>query len=224
MKNSHSLGLILAMCFGWLVGCGPSHQKVPALEAGQVLHLAVKMPKDKTADASGTAYYSMSNSDGSYQSVPLELRGRNLVTTLQTQSLSPGQRVAYYFDVFAGGEATSLGSPQRPFVTDIVDYIELVQRSIASNVSFGKAGQPIVFKLDPASFSVGRATLSYTVPGLPGIVTQAMAPTNGNWTAEVPGERAAPGLWTWRIDAEIEGIDYTHPTADGAFVSFTVKK
>lgn len=206
-----------------LVGCGPSHQRVPVLETGRVLHLAVKVPKDSTADAVGTAYYSMSSSDGSYLSTPLELRGRNLVTTLQTQSLSPGQRVAYYFDVFAGGEATSLGSPQHPYITDIVDRTELIQRSIESNVTYGKAGQTITFKLDPAGFSVGRATLSYTVPGLPGIVTQTMAPSGRVWTAEVPGQRVAPGLWNWRIDAEIEGIDYTHPAADGAFVSFTVK-
>ena len=216
--------LMLACCLSWFSGCGPSHQRVPVLEAGQVLHLAVKVPKDSTADASGTAYYSLSTGDGSFDSVPLQLRGQNLVTTLQTQSLGPGSQVAYYFDIFAGGEATSLGSPQRPFITDIVDYTELIQRSITSEVSFGKAGQPIVFKLDPDRFSVGKATLSYTVPGLPGVVTQVMAPSNGVWIAEVPGERAAPGLWTWRIDAEIEGIGYTHPDANGGFVSFTVTK
>lgn len=189
-----------------------------------MLHLAVKVPKDSTADASGSVYYSMPPGHGSYANQPLRLQGRNLVATLQTQDLAPGEHVAYYFDVFAGGEAASLGSAQRPYVTDIVDYTELVQRSISSDVSFGKAGQPIVFKLDPAGFSVGKATLSYTVPGLPGIVTQTMAPTGGKWTAEVPGEAAAPGLWTWRIDAEIEGIRYTHPAADGGFVSFTIRK
>ena len=223
MKINRLCYLALISCVVWTVGCGPSHQRVPVLETGRVLHLAVKLPKDKTADASGTAYYSLSTSDGSYQSLPLDLRGRNLVTTLQTQGLGPGEYIAYYFDIFAGGEATSLGSPQRPYITDIVDYTELIQRSITSNVSFGKAGHPIVFKLDPAGFTVGKATLSYTVPGLPGVVTQTMAPTNGVWTAEVPGQRAAPGQWTWRIDAEIQGINYTHPAADGGFVSFTVQ-
>lgn len=224
MKKIDIYCWMIMCCFLGLVGCGPSHQKVPVLETGRVLHLAVKLPKDSTADASGTVYYSMSNTDGSYQSVPLDLHGRNLVTTLQTQSLAPGERVAYYFDVFAGGEATSLGSPQRPYITDIVDYTELIQRSIESKVTYGKAGQAIVFTLDAAGFSVGKATVSYTVPGLPGVVTQTMAPTGRVWTAEVPGQRAAPGLWTWRIDAEIEGIDYTHPAADGSFVNFTVAK
>lgn len=223
MKNTLFSGLVLMLC-GWLlVGCGPSHQRVSALEAGQVLHLAVKVPKDKTADASGTVYYSLPKSGGVYTSEAMQLRGRTLITTVDTRALLPGDRVAYYFDVFAGGEATSLGTPPKPYITDIVDRTELVQRSVGSSVSFGKAGQPIVFELDPAGYAVGKAVLSYTVPGLPGVVTQAMAPSNGVWVAKIPGERAAAGLWTWRIEAEIEGIVYTHPVASGGVVNFTVK-
>ena len=214
----------MLMLFGWLlVGCGPNHQRVPVLEAGQALHLAVKLPKDKTADASGTIYYTFSTQRGTYVPQPLQLQGRHLVTTLETQSLGPGEDVSYYFDVFAGGEGHSLGSAQKPYVTDIVDYTELIQRSIGSNVSFSKSGQPIVFKLDPDQFTVGKAMLSYTVPGLRGMVTQPMAPSDGMWIAEVPGSRVAPGLWNWRIEAEIEGIVYTHPVPDGGFANFTIK-
>ncbi|MFK7790606.1 MAG: hypothetical protein AB8C95_14075 [Phycisphaeraceae bacterium] len=223
MKNNRLAGLVLLLC-GWLmVGCGPSHQRVPVLETGQVLHLAVKLPKDSTADASGTVYYSLSTQRGPYTKRPLDLQGRHLVTTLETQSMAPGEAVTYYFDVFAGGEGHSLGSAQKPYVTEIVDYTELVQRSVASSVSFAKSGQPIVFKLDAAKFTVGKAVLSYTVPGLPGVVTQPMVPRQGVWIAEVPGARVAPGLWNWRIEAEIEGIIYTHPVSDGGFANFTVK-
>ncbi len=223
MKNPLLPGLLLVLCGCLLVGCGPSHQRVPVLEAGQALHLAVKLPKDKTADASGTIYYSLSMQRGAYLERPLKLQGRHLVATLETQTLGPGQEVAYYFEVFAGGEGHSMGSAQKPFITEIVDYTELVQRSVSSSVSFGKAGQAIVFMLDPDRFTVGKATLSYTVPGLPGVVTQPMAPSQGVWIAEVPGSRAAPGTWSWRIEAEIEGIVYTHPTSDGSFVNFTVQ-
>jgi hypothetical protein len=222
MKNTTIPGLALMMCCWLLVGCGPSHQRVPVLEAGRPLHLAVKVPKDKTADASGMVYFSDSQGNGSYTSKPMDLQGRHLVTTLQTQGLGPGERVSYYFDIFAGGEGHSMGSAQQPYITDIVDYTELVQRSVSSSVSFGKKGQPITFKLDPAGFGVGKAVLSYTVPGLPGVVTQPMAPRNGVWVAEVPGSRVAPGLWTWRIEAELEGVVYNHPVADGGYASFTV--
>lgn len=223
MKNHRLPGLMLVLCAWLLVGCGPSHQRVPALETGQSLHLAVKLPKDKTADASGTIYYTFSTQRGAYVQRPLKLQGRHLVTTLETQSLGPGADVSYYFDVFAGGEGHSLGSAQKPYMTEIVDYTELVQRSVSSSVSFGKSGQPIVFKLDPDRFTVGKAMLSYTVPGLPGVVTQPMAPSKGVWIAEVPSSRIAPGLWTWRIEAEIEGVVYTHPVSDGGFANFTVK-
>ena len=214
--------LALLLCGWFLVGCGPSHQRVPVLETGRPLHLAVKVPKDAVADASGTVYFSDSQGPGSYASKPMQLQGRHLVATLQTQGLGPGERVSYYFDIFAGGEGHSMGSAQRPYTTDIVDHTELIQRSVSSSVSFSKPGQPITFKLDPAGFAVGKAVLSYTVPDLPGVVTQPMAPRNGVWTVEVRGSRVAPGLWTWRIDAEIEGIVYTHPVADGGFANFTV--
>jgi len=224
MKRTQTIGLMLALC-GWLlVGCGPSHQRVPVLETGRLLHLAVNLPKDKASDASGTVYYSLSSRGEGYKGKALELQGRNLIATLDTKQLAPGQHVAYYFDLFAGGEGHSLGSAQKPFITDIVDHTELVQRSTTSSVSFGKAGQKIVFELDADRFTVGKAVLSYTVPDLPGVVTQPMAPSNGVWVAQVPGSRVAPGTWSWRIDAEIEGIVYTHPVSDGGFASFNVKR
>lgn len=224
MKNHRFSGLVLVLC-GWLlIGCGPSHQRVPVLETGRVLHLAVKLPKDKTADANGTVYYSLPKSGGVYTSEAMKLSGRNLIATVDTRTLLPGDRVAYYFDVFAGGEATSLGTPPKPYITDIVDYTELVQRSVSSGVSFGKAGQPVEFHLDPKRFSVGKAVVTYTIPDLPGVVTQSMAPVNGKWVAEVPGLRVAAGTWSWRIEAEIEGIVYTHPVADGGVVNFTVPR
>ncbi|MEM6259737.1 MAG: hypothetical protein AAGI37_15785 [Planctomycetota bacterium] len=224
MKTQHQLIGLFALLMGpLLMGCTPSHRAVPMIEAGRSLDLVVSVPQEQAYDAAGTLYFRMpAEQGGPYQSRPLTLQGTNLVATLETQTLTPGQSVAYYFDVFAGGEAKSLGSLQYPYVTEIVDATELIERSISSSVSFDKAGLPVVFKLDPAGFAVGKATLSYTIPDLPGVVTQAMAPSQGMWIAEVPGLRVAPGTWTWQIVAEIEGVTYTLPVSDGGFATFTI--
>lgn len=222
MKTQQIMGWAGAICILLLVGCGPSHSAVRMLEAGRTLHLTVELPDDEAAGATGTIYYSIPALTGTYASRPLQLQGTNLVATLETQDLGPGQKVAYYFDVFARGEATSLGSAQKPYITEILDRSGLVQRSIRCGVTHTHADTPVVFTLDTGSYRASRAVVRYSPPDLTGVIEQVMKRKGGKWTAEVPANRVVPGAWTYRIETEIEGTTYTHPNANGDMATFTL--
>lgn len=204
------------------IGCGPSHRKVTMLEGGYPLHLVVDIPEKQLADAQGTVYYSLPANRGDFVANPLELRGSDLVTTLETRQLVPGDRVLYYFDVFAGGKPTSLGSAQRPFVTDILDRTGLLLASIDSGVEVSTAGQPVTFYLDTGGYPATNPVVRYSPPDLPGVVQQAMVFTGKLWVAEVPGQRVAPGSWSYRIEANVQDIIYANPAEPNTSLYFTV--
>ncbi|MEO0474444.1 MAG: hypothetical protein AAF085_00545 [Planctomycetota bacterium] len=220
IKPLASLALLL-LCVQ-LIGCGPSHRSLPLLEAGLPLHLVVNVPDDQLADAQGTVYFSLPKDAGAYASKPLELQGDDLYAVLPTQSLVPGDRVLYYFDVYAGGEPKSLGSAQRPYITDILDRTGLMLASIDSGVEFSTAGQPVVFFLDTAGYTTTKPIVRYSPPDLSGIVEQAMVFNGKQWIAEVPANRVAPGSWSYRIEANIEDIIYANPAEPGQSLFFTV--
>lgn len=223
MKIYHTLSCLgLLVCCAVVSGCGPSHRAVPVLEAGRDLHLTVKLPGDQVSDARGAVYYSVP-AGGGFESRAMALQGTNLTATLATAGLGPGTRVAYYFDVFAGGEAKSLGTAQRPYVTEILDRVGVIQRSLRCDVRFAEPGKPVVFKLDAGGLRVSRAVVRYSPPDLPGVVEQVMVRRGRVWEAEVPGKRVSAGAWTYRIEAQIEGATYTHPDPSGKADYFTIK-
>ncbi|MEM9021500.1 MAG: hypothetical protein AAGC44_13135 [Planctomycetota bacterium] len=180
------------------------------------------MPNDRASGAGGTVFYSIPARSGSYASTPLTPQGTNLGATLPTQDLGPGQRVAYYFEVFGGGEVSSLGSAQYPYITEIVDVTDLVQRSIYCDVFYTTAGKPVVFTFDPERFRATYAVVRYSPPDLAGTVEQPMTRSGRQWRVEVPAERVTAGAWTYRIEAEIDGVTYTHPFGGGQPGNFTV--
>ena len=150
--TSIAYGALLFLCL-FTIGCGPSHRTVPMIEAGYPLHLVVDVPDKMLADAQGTVFYSLPADRGDFVSKPLELRGNDLVTTLETRQLVPGER-----------------SP----------------------------------------------------PDLPGVVEQAMVYNGKQWIAEVPGQRVAPGSWSYRIEANVQDILYANPAEPNTSLYFTV--
>jgi hypothetical protein len=212
---------LLLLCL-LTIGCGPSHRVVPAVEAGFPLHLEVHIPEKQLADARGTVYYSLPANVGAYVPKTLELRGNDLFVTLDTRQLVSGDRVRYYFDIFAGGKATSIGSAQRPFITDILDREGLILASIDAGVKVGKQGEPVTFFLSTGGFKASNPIVRYSPPDLPGIVEQAMIWKNKEWIAEVPGQRVAPGSWSYRIEANVQDIIYANPAEPGAMLYFNV--
>ena len=195
---------------------------MPLLEAGMPLHLVVSVPSEQAPGALGTIYYSLPQNSGAYVEKPMELQGTDLYATLETRELLPGDQVRYYFKVLAGGEITSLGSAQRPYVTDILDRTGILLASIESGVEFSTAGQPVVFFLDTAGYTTTDPVVRYSLPDLPGVVHQAMVFNGKQWVAEVPSNRVAPGLWSYRIEADVQDIVYANPAEPDAVLYFTV--
>jgi hypothetical protein len=221
MTTKHALSCLFIVC-ALSLGCTPTHRAVPVLEAGYPLHLVVDIPDDQVYDASGAVYFSMPSEKGSYAMQQMTLRGDDLVTTLKTEDLEPGDRVLYYFEVFADGKARSLGSAQRPYITDILDRDMLLLRSIESGVEFKEAGLPVVFFLDTAGYATQNPIVRYSPPDLPGIIEQAMVFNGKVWVAEVPGQRVAPGSWSYRIQADVQDIGYVNPADPDQPIFFKV--
>ncbi|MEM8784082.1 MAG: hypothetical protein AAGE65_14680 [Planctomycetota bacterium] len=224
-RGAMFVGLILAAGLTALGGCGPSHQHVEVAEVGWPLHLQVRLPEDQAADAAGTLYYRMPMAERfDYAAEALEKRGLVLAAALPTQDLDAGEAVAYYFEVTAGGEATNLGSPGSPYVTRFLSPCDMVARELRFGVESSRGREPVRFWLDPGGYGVDWAAVTYTPAGFGGFVQQEMVRgEGGRWVADVDGRSVRAGLWTYRIDLEVEGEAFSDPEHDGV-IEFRVER
>ncbi|MEO1236282.1 MAG: hypothetical protein AAFX76_05785 [Planctomycetota bacterium] len=196
-----------------LIGCGPTHNHKSVVETGQPLHLVVTLPDDQ-ADASGAAFVRWPGERG-FTARDLDRRGNKLSTTLATESLGSGERVAYYFDIYSEGEMKALRTAQSPYVTEFVDRAELIRRAVEFEVEYGDEDQKVVFKVHTAGYAVGWARVYYSPPDFQGTLVKDLKASGLFWDAEIEPTRVVPGLWTYRIEAEIEGVVYRYPAGPG---------
>lgn len=205
------LSLSIATALLLLTACGPTHRNTPFLEVGSPLQLTVSVPSESVANASAEVFYRLPSTASQYQRQTLTQRGSRFHTTLPTESLREGEAVAYYFDVMADGKLTALRSPDRPYLTTFVSRNELVLRSLSDSVKFKDDRSEIVFKVSSSKFSIGQARVIYSPPDLAGYVVEDMQRTGSTWSLTIPPKRIAPGVWSYRIEAEVEDTLYTLP-------------
>ncbi|MEM1212748.1 MAG: hypothetical protein AAGI68_10675, partial [Planctomycetota bacterium] len=197
-----------------LAACGPTHNHTAFLEVGTPLHLTVTVPSETAATASADVYYRLPSTTAQYQRQALTPRGTQFHTTLPTATLREGESVAYYFDVVSDGKLTALRSPDRPYITTFVSRDELVFRSLRDTVAYKDDFSEVVFKLSSTKTRIDRARVIYSPPDLAGFIVEDMERFGGNWSLTVEPPRVTPGVWSYRLEAEVEGTLYTLPGPD----------
>jgi hypothetical protein len=214
-----TLAMSLLALLTALPACGPSHDHRRYRLAGQPLHVAVHVSKDK--DASGTVRYRLPDVSA-YTDKPLERAGGDLWTSIPVHSVDPNQTIRYYFDVTVDGEPHQLGSPTDPYLVTVLARADYIPHAFSASVRAADEEHAVEFQLEleDRSIELDKVILQYRAPQMFGRAAVDMREHDGKWYYEIPARYVAPGFWEYRIAVEADGRVYYAPHE--SYASFTV--
>lgn len=207
-----------------LTGCGAGvrHAPKPAQLAGSALPVEVQVKTDKPVrgEVSWRVY-----PETRYETLTLSRRAGQLWTFLPTEAVAPGSTVEYFIDVTRDGKLYALGTPARPYATDILGATEFTLSQLSAHVYSGYAGEDVRLELRTGSNrlgeSVGQPLVELLVPGLPGSNVTPMDPSRNGYATTIDGDAVGPGTWSYAIEVPVGDEIFRLPEA--GFYSFTVQ-
>ena len=213
--------LLAGCCLLVTLGCTRVHHHFrPHQAVGTTLPIEVTVTHGHDDVVSGTVYYRTS-SRGPFKSIRMEPRADQLWAMLPTESLDADKTVEYYIDVTKNDRMTALASPASPFVVTVLDRTSMVLANLYDRPVATDEEHEVSIVLYAKRQRIGRPTISYQMPGVPGDIQAAMESDGyGNYRIVIPSGAVRAGTWRYAIEFELDGKSFRRP--DQGYRSFTV--